>query len=291
MNILEFENYQEKVDHWQVDFPYNTYICSIPLDFSEVPIHWHLELEIIYIKKGNGLVNIDFETMDATAGDIFFIPSGTLHGISQYSSDSMEYENIIFSGDLLLSRGNDSSGAAYLEPLFRGEKALPARFRGDANLQSVLDAIDDICDKRPHGYELFVKGKLLEFFFLLDQLPEFDNGSAKPRKKTARSDKIKAVLKYVELHYSEAISIADIASFCGFSESHFMRYFKETMGTSFIAYIDDYRLTMAARLLLASDESVLSISQEAGFGNLSYFNRVFKRKYCCTPREYRKLRV
>ena len=291
MNILEFENYQEKVDHWQVNFPYNTYICSIPLDFSEVPIHWHLELEIIYIKKGKGLVNIDFETIEAAAGDIFFIPPGTLHGISQHENDSMEYENIIFSGDLLLSRGNDTSSATYLEPIFRGEKTLPARLRDEAPIQNVLDAIDFICDKRPHGYELFVKGKLLEFFFLLDQLPECDSDFAKLRKKTARSDKIKAVLKYVELHYSESISIADIASFCGFSESHFMRYFKDTMGTSFIAYLDDYRLTMAARLLLASDESILNISQEAGFGNLSYFNRVFKRKYDCTPRDYRKLKA
>lgn len=62
---------------------------------------------------------------------------------------------------------------------------------------------------------------------------------------------MKVVLKYVENNYADKISIADIADVAGFSESHFMRYFKETMGTSFVDYLKDYRLTMAARLCKA----------------------------------------
>ena len=101
-------------------------------------------------------------------------------------------------------------------------------------------------------------------------------------------DKMKIIMKHVENHYMEKISIADIAEVAGFSESHFMRYFKETMGTSFIDYLREYRLTMAARLLLASDASILSISEEVGFENLSYFNRAFKKEYGVTPSQYRK---
>lgn len=99
---------------------------------------------------------------------------------------------------------------------------------------------------------------------------------------------MKVVLKYVENNYANKISIADIADVAGFSESHFMRYFKETMGTSFVDYLKDYRLTMAARLLQSSDSSVLSISGEVGFESLSYFNRAFKKHYGMTPLQYRK---
>ena len=53
MNIIQYENYQEKKEHGQSDFPYITYPCSIPLDFSRVPLHWHDEMEIVYIKKGS----------------------------------------------------------------------------------------------------------------------------------------------------------------------------------------------------------------------------------------------
>ena len=100
-------------------------------------------------------------------------------------------------------------------------------------------------------------------------------------------DKIKVVLKYIENNYMNRISIADIAATVDFSESHFMRYFKETMGTSFVDYLRDYRLTMASRLLTTSDSAILDIASETGFDNLSYFNRVFKKKYGMTPRQFR----
>jgi AraC-like DNA-binding protein len=67
-----------------------------------------------------------------------------------------------------------------------------------------------------------------------------------------------------------------------------MKYFKQTMGVSFTSYLNTYRLTMAARLLLQSDDTVLSIATEVGFDNLSYFNRVFKKQYHTTPSEFRR---
>ena len=48
MNILEYENYEEKKTHGEDEFPYITYLCTIPLDFTSVPTHWHNEYEIIY---------------------------------------------------------------------------------------------------------------------------------------------------------------------------------------------------------------------------------------------------
>ena len=98
MNILEYENYQEKISHGNPLFPYITYLCSIPLDFSYVPIHWHDEMEIIYIKKGHGIITVDFTQYQVSAGTLALIIPGQLHSIEQYENESMEYENIIFSG-------------------------------------------------------------------------------------------------------------------------------------------------------------------------------------------------
>lgn len=63
MQIPEYENYHETKSHSTPDFPYNAYICSIPLDFEKVPLHWHDEVEIIYIKKGRGRVTLDFTSL------------------------------------------------------------------------------------------------------------------------------------------------------------------------------------------------------------------------------------
>ena len=67
-----------------------------------------------------------------------------------------------------------------------------------------------------------------------------------------------------------------------------MKFFKETMGCGFIQYLNDYRLTLAAKLLQTTDDSILHISEQTGFENLSYFNRLFKRKYHRTPTTYRE---
>jgi len=287
MNVLEYENYQEKKTHVDVTFPYNTYLCSIPLDFHEVPLHWHDDMEIIYIKKGHGYVTVDFKQYKVSGGTIVLILPGQLHSIEQFDDLSMEYENIIFNVNMLLPRTEDASSTEFLRPLLNGQLTVPSVYsvvseHYDA-LSACIDACDEICKTKPLGYELYLKGKLFEFFYILSNRCRNEKN---PR--TAKSlDKLRIVLKLVENSYMHKITIAEVADRIDFSESHFMRYFKENMGTSFVDYLRDYRLTMAARLLQVTDNTILTISEEVGFENLSYFNRAFKKKYGMTPREYR----
>ena len=101
-------------------------------------------------------------------------------------------------------------------------------------------------------------------------------------------EKLKNVLRHIEKNYADVITIDEMASLCCFSSSHFMRFFKQTMGMPFTAYLNDYRLTLAAKALLESHKAILDIATECGFENLSYFNRQFKKKYGTTPSNYRK---
>lgn len=79
MNIPEYESYHEKKSHFDAAFPYNTYLCSIPVDFMQVPLHWHDEVEFIYIKKGCGTISVDFTTYEVHAEDVALILPGQLH--------------------------------------------------------------------------------------------------------------------------------------------------------------------------------------------------------------------
>ena len=288
MNILEYENYQEKKSHADISFPYNTYLCSIPLDFERVPLHWHDDMEIIYIKKGHGFVTVDFKQYKVSGSTIVLILPGQIHSIDQYDDLSMEYENIIFDVGMLFSKKEDTSISEFLRPLLGGKITVPTVFTTVSEhyeaVSSCIDACDEICKTKPVGYDLYIKSKLYEFFFVLSNRCR----NEKNPRSVKSLEKIKTITKYVETHYAEKITIADIAAVADFSESHFMRYFKETMGTSFIDYLKEYRLTMAARMLLVSDSSILSISEEVGFDNLSYFNRAFKKHYGITPSQYRK---
>lgn len=88
--------YQETKQHGSRLFPFNIYPCTIPLDFPAVPLHWHKEMELIYIKKGKGLIQLETKSFEGEPGDIFVVTPGTLHAIHRIKGYSMEYENIIF---------------------------------------------------------------------------------------------------------------------------------------------------------------------------------------------------
>ncbi|SES04351.1 AraC family transcriptional regulator [Lachnobacterium bovis] len=291
MNILEYENYHETISHGDIIFPYNTYLCSIPYDFSKVPLHWHEEMEVIYIKKGQGIVTVDFKSYNVKSPSVVLILPGQLHSIEQLEDYSMEYENIIFNPSMLIPKQADCCSTDFILPLLNRQITVPTVFNKlypyYNDVVSSLDCCDNISMTRPQGYQLYIKSQLFNLFFVLNNRCKLD---AKPKSNhTALAlDKMKIILKYIENNYMNKISIYDVANLIDYSESHFMKYFKNTMGTTFIEYLKDYRLTMASRLLASSDSSILDIANEVGFDNLSYFNRSFKKKYHTTPLRYRK---
>lgn len=295
MNIIQYENYQEKRNPDESPFPYLTYPCSIPLDFPLVPLHWHDEMEFVYIKKGRGMVSVDFTPLTVSAGDIVLICPGQLHTIEQLHQESMEYENIIFPLTLLGSRQPDACWEQYMTPISRRQVSLPTLIRSTQpyyrDIASCIDRIDEIRRTFPDGYELIIKGKLFELFFHLYSHNAITANTTSDSSSGVRQrslDKTRQILKIVEQHYSEKISIKEMAEACGFSQSHFMKFFKSTIGMPFTAYLNDYRLTMASRLLLSSEDSILTIAGDTGFDNLSYFNRIFKQRFGMTPREFRR---
>lgn len=289
MNLTDYEYTQETKAHGSQSFPFNIYPCSIPLDFSAVPLHWHSDMEIIYIKKGQGQVVVDLTSYPVRAGEIVLVSPGRLHSIAQQNGCAMEYENIIFQLELLLSAAGDLCGEQFFLPLLYGQVSLPvhltARHSCYHKAARLLDEIDRFSACKEPISALGIKGKLFELFYLL-----FQNCAPAPLpKRPLKSlETLKTILTHVKNHYQKTLTVADLAQVCGFSCSHFMKFFKKHMGTSFIEYLNDYRLTMAAQMLLASAEPIVVVAGASGFENLSYFNRLFKRKYKMTPSEYRK---
>ncbi len=289
MNSSQYAYYHETKAHTSEVFPYNTYLCSIPLDFTSVKLHWHDEIEFIAIKKGEGIVSVNLVHYNVKAGDVVFVFPGQLHSIRQKGNSSMEYENILFREELLSTGSSDLCQQEFMRPLFSGITSIsPVSNENSYFHPAIMTQIENIgklCSKQPYGYQLALKGCLFHILFLLTTNIEDIEKKISNQKSL---EKVKSILAYIEEHYTEPITIEDIASHCLYSKSYFMKFFKETMGMGFIAYLNDYRLEIAAKMLLESSENVLEIAEQCGFDNLSYFNRCFKRKYGMTPGKYRK---
>lgn len=277
---------QETKHHGEVRFPFNIYPCTIPGDFRQVAVHWQDSMELVYIKRGSGLVQTGAQVCTAQSGDIFVLTPGTLHAIRQAESCTMEYENIIFDVELL-GGAEDLCAEKYLLPLQSGRLALPEHITPDEawypQAADCLKEAEEANRCKQFGYELCIKGALLRFLALLIAQSE-----ALPPAEKASTQRLRAVLQWISAHYSEPVCVADAAALCQCSPNHFMRWFRQMTGQTFIIFLREYRLNAAAEALRTTEDTILSISEQCGFENLSYFNREFKAHFGMTPREYRK---
>lgn len=277
---------QETKHHGEVRFPFNIYPCTIPGDFRQVAVHWQDSMELIYIKRGSGLVQTGAQVCAAQSGDIFVLTPGTLHAIRQAESRTMEYENIIFDVELL-GGAEDLCAEKYLLPLQSGRLALPEHITPDEvwypQAADCLKEAEEANRCKQFGYELCIKGALLRFLALL-----IAQSKALPPAEKASTQRLRAVLQWISAHYSEPVCVADAAALCQCSPNHFMRWFRQMTGQTFIIFLREYRLNAAAEALRTTEDTILSISEQCGFENLSYFNREFKAHFGMTPREYRK---
>ena len=308
---------RETKQHGAAWFPFNIYPCTIPQDFPQVALHWQDSMELVFVKKGRGVVQAGLTTYTAEAGDVYVFAPGVLHALRQLPGEVMEYENIIFDLELLGGAG-DLCAEKYLLPLQSGRLALPMRLApndwGYTWAVNCLHAAEEFNKLKDVGYELCIKGELLLFLAALvgrsGDLPPAD---------TPDTRRLKTVVQLVNEQYAGVLHVTDAAVACGCSPSHFMRWFKKMTGTTFGVYLNERRLATAAELLRTTDDTVLSIAEQAGFenlsnfnrlnaaadalrssndtilaiaeqcgfDNLSYFNRLFKKRYGLTPREYR----
>lgn len=281
--------YHEKKKHTDTMFAFNIYPCTIPLDFSFVPLHWQDGVELIYVKKGTGEVMVDTEFYRAKAGDVFIVFPGHIHGINSIPGETMEYENMFFDLDFLGINSIDLCGIKYIRPIAEGYMKIPTYLYPEHELYPsfilCMDSIDRLSDERREGYEVGVKGLLLTALSVLLQgaveVPQTETSSKS-------EEKIKYVLQRIHTDFGSNLTIEDMANECGYSSSHFMRWFKENTGFSFNHYLIEYRLNHAAEKLKISDETIINIANDTGFDNLSNFNRLFKKRFLMTPSEFRK---
>lgn len=98
----------------------------------------------------------------------------------------------------------------------------------------------------------------------------------------------KKMITYITLHYYDNIDLEDIAASGNISRSKCCQIFKKYMQQSPVAYLNAYRMELSCNLLKTTSYSITSIATSCGYNHLSYFSRIFLKKFGCTPMEYRK---
>ena len=100
---------------------------------------------------------------------------------------------------------------------------------------------------------------------------------------------VQSAVAYVTEHYMEKITIEDLANVSNMSESNFYAAFRKCMGISPIAYLNNYRLSVAAGKLAESTDQISAIGYSVGISDPLYFSKLFKKTYGVAPKEYRRV--
>ena len=140
--------------------------------------------------------------------------------------------------------------------------------------------------------EMTIHSHILEVFALLgeDHLNNVDMYSGlNAVMQKEYMQRFNNVLNYIDEHFAEDISLEEVADYSGFSKFHFTRLFKKYTNSTFYDYLVYRRIQEAERLLAEADLTITDVALRSGFASISTFNRTFKQKKNCTPREYRSM--
>lgn len=287
---MDYTPMQETKIHGTAAFPYSVYRGRIPEWIHSFPLHWHDDFELIYCTNGQIQVTLWGQAHTLCAQDLIVILPHAVHSIEQSSFAGGEYFNILFHPSLFKGTEEDPCYSKYVLPFLNGKKTMDCFYPADSPFnQTVSSSILSLYDNRKESYstqELVVKSNL---FLLLHHMNQYSTAATNDNRSLQLSySRLKNALYYVQKFYDHDISIRKVSEQCGFSESHFMKLFKELTGMSFNAYLVNYRLELAAKQLSETDYKVIDIAENCGFHNHSYFTRAFQKKYKKTPLMYRK---
>ena len=139
----------------------------------------------------------------------------------------------------------------------------------------------------PPGYEFIIRNYLSEIICLLQY--NFDSGHYNVNQKSIRNSiRAKKMIQYIHDHFSEQLTISQIAKSASISNSECIRCFHHVIGMTPIQYLKEYRLHRACQMLSSTNELISDIALQCGFHDFSYFTKTFRETRGITPGEYRR---
>ena len=113
------------------------------------------------------------------------------------------------------------------------------------------------------------------------------DGMFNPMNKTDEK-RLDAIFRFTMNEFQRPITLAEVAGVSNMTVNSFCRYFKTRTRKTYVDFLTEYRIGRACKMLLQEEHSISDICYRVGFGNLSNFNRKFKKINGCTPQQYRK---
>ena len=258
----------------------------------ERPSHWHEEIEISVLQKGQLEYQIfdnqaTRQTVTLNPGEGIFINSSALHSAKALTPGTL-LNTIIVPLPLFNLAPFNTIQKKYILPIIHSPLTYFAMKPADSPDREILSIIATICalSEASDAYELqsfelvcrLWRNLLTKFNQMKEQLGEGVT--------TVRYDRVKQIIQFIHENYSHPITITDMSVAIGISRAECFRCFKESFNDTPANYLNKYRMSMAAILLANASLSVAEISTACGFQSPSYFGKKFRQYFHVTPKAY-----
>lgn len=294
-NISNIELYngskEERLPNFSPDFPYIASRVEMDKYMRPfVPWHWHKTVELFYMKSGQLEYYTPRGKMIFPTGSGGLVNSNVLHMTKPQAENGKSIQLLhIFDPSFVGGAQGRRIEQKYIMPIVAAPQLELLPLYPDNPAQAeVLKLIRDSfhLPEQDFGYEIKLREALAEIWIhllalsrpILEEKREYDKSS----------DKIKLMMIYIHEHYSEKISIKELATSAFSSERECFRVFHDCLHMTPAEYIKSYRLQMACQMLAQGRETITFISHACGLGSSSYFGKVFREYVGCTPLEYRR---
>ncbi|MCR4435305.1 MAG: helix-turn-helix domain-containing protein [Clostridiales bacterium] len=276
-----------KYDYELIDYEDGLPLKAFFHSLSKYKLHWHKEMEIIYVLKGSIHVNLEKESFTLKENDTILINSYEVHSTDSVTEDNMllvlqintDFCNSIHPGIKNLYFKKKSSGAPENGPV-----------NGDKAISYYMSKIVWELNKKTEGYRFTVMSYLNSLMGYI--LKNFDIIQKKPENISSHENslkRLKKIMDYVNENYAEKISLKEVAREEYLNFYYLSHLFKGKVGMTFQEYVNNVRLEKALEALKEKDKKISEISDSCGFSSINTFKENFKKKYHCTPSEYRNL--
>lgn len=288
-------------DNLQEEISYNSHFIPLAVcidNFNdyfrrEWGCHWHDEFEFGIVRKGA----VEFTIYDGQEhfakelrqGDGIFIGSGCLHSARGIEPDTVIAEFVLPTNFFDINIF-ENMFRHNVRPMMESGITNIVLDAADTNDQPLLSGIEELCSitEQEAWHELhFVETACKVWRLLLVRaLQEEKVNTACVNK--VQEQRVKKILSYIHAHFGKHISIDDMAKSAAVSRTECFRCFQAVLGKSPVAYLTEYRLSMATTMLADSERTLADISDSCGFNSPSYFGRLFREQCGTTPKKYRE---
>lgn len=280
VNFMNYSELYENKKRGSFDFPIELYYVDENNPRYRMPLHWHLEYELITVLNGSFELSIDGSKTVLNEGDCAWIGDGVVHG---GIPDDCIYECVVFDlGTLLHDTPVCSRSAA---EFLANKNGFTSILKKETVCATLADKIFETMEKEQQGYEWITVGLMWQLMGTLLSQKGVEKFSSESRN---RINRLKNVLTYIRNHYDSPITLEELASVAGMSPRYFCRAFAQITGKTPIAYLNYYRIETAGERLLMTNETITDIAMSCGFNDASYFSKIFTREKGVSPSQYRK---